>query len=192
MTPFLKFVSPWTLFYSRARVSWEVRLAFVVVFARLRTKIPRKERKTWMRTLALRFLPRGRARARPSTISSLLHVLQLSSILFSILLFLPSPSVIRHHGAANEEKESDKDDDAWMMMSSSSPFSLSSVRSFVRSFVRKRENFWGLRPWGGSSKFLKPISGRPRLNTLFFIVCFCGVLPSKKIKKKDENLISLK
>ena len=99
-----------------------------------------------MRTLALRFLPRGRARARPSTISSLLHVLQLSSILFSILLFLPSPSVLRHHGAANEEKESDKDDDAWMMMSSSSPFSLSSVRSFVRSFVRKRENFWCLRP----------------------------------------------
>ena len=155
-----------------------------------------------MRTLALRFLPRGRARARPSTISSLLHVLQLSSILFSILLFLPSPSVLRHHGAANEEKESDKDDDAWMMMSSSSPFSLSSVRSFVRSFVRKRENFWCLRPrreankrererGGAHTKFLKPISGRPRRNTLFLIFCLLCVCASKS-KKTSENLISLK
>ena len=150
-----------------------------------------------MRTLALRFLPRGRARARPSTISSLLHVLKLSSILFSILLFLPSPSVLRHHGAANEEKESDKDDDAWMMMSSSSPFSLSSVRSFVRSFVRKRENFWCLRPRreankrererGGAHKVPKPISGRPRRNTLFLIVCCVCAL---EIEKKNKMEIS--
>ena len=121
-----------------------------------------------MRTLALRFLPRGRARARPSTISSLLHVLQLSSILFSILLFLPSPSVLRHHGAANEEKESDKDDDAWMMMSSSSPFSLSSVRSFVRSFVRKRENFWCLRPRREANKRERERGGAHKVPKTYF------------------------
>ena len=151
-----------------------------------------------MRTLALRFLPRGRARARPSTISSLLHVLQLSSILFSILLFLPSPSVLRHHGAANEEKESDKDDDAWVMMSSSSPFSLSSVRSFVRSFVRKRENFGASVRGGrrikergerGSSKVPKTYFRASETKHTFFFVCF---VCARNRKKKDENLISLK
>jgi hypothetical protein len=55
-----------------------------------------------------------------------------------------------------------------MMMSSSSPFSLSSVRSFVRSFVRKRENFWCLRPRREANKRERERGGAHKVPKTYF------------------------